>query len=128
MLIRKISDTSNLAKKAGLNAETTEIVNKIPSITGLVTNSALAAVENKISDISSLVKKTMINIYHDHDKYIITSELNKLTTENFNARLAQANLITKTDFDTRLQSLKRITSNKTKHLLVENQLKKTRNI
>ena len=43
----------------------------------------------------------------------------------FNARLAQANLITKTDFDVKLSSLNRkITSNKTKHLLVENELKK----
>ena len=40
-----------------------------------------------------------------------TQEFNKLTTENFNARLAQVNLITKTDFDAKLQSLsKRITS------------------
>ena len=43
----------------------------------------------------------------------------------FNARLAQANLITKTDFDAKLSSLNRkITSNKTKHVLVENELKK----
>ena len=43
----------------------------------------------------------------------------------FNARLAQANLITKRDFDVKLSSLNRkITSNKTKHLLVENELKK----
>ena len=43
----------------------------------------------------------------------------------FNARLAQANLITKTDFDVKLSSLNsKITSNKTKHLLVENELKK----
>ena len=42
----------------------------------------------------------------------------------FNARLAQANLITKTDFDTKLSSLNRkITANKSKHLLVENELK-----
>ena len=40
----------------------------------------------------------------------------------FNARLAQANLITKPDFDVKLSSLNRkITSNKTKHLLVENE-------
>ena len=43
----------------------------------------------------------------------------------FNARLAQANLITNTDFDAKLSSLDRkITLNKTKHLLVENELKK----
>ena len=40
-------------------------------------------------------------------------------------RLAQANLITKTDFDAKLSSLNRkITSNKSKHLLVENELNK----
>ena len=32
-----------------------------------------------------------------HDKYIITQELNKLTSENFSARLAQANLTNKID-------------------------------
>ena len=43
----------------------------------------------------------------------------------FNARLAETNLITKTDFDVKLSSLnKKITSNKTRHLLVENELKK----
>ena len=36
---------------------------------------------------------------HKHDKYITTPEFNKLTAENFPARLAQANLVTKTDFD-----------------------------
>ena len=62
---------------------------------------------------------------HNHDKYITTSEFNKPKTEDFNARLAQGYLITKTDFDSRLQSLsKKITSNKTSHLLVENELKK----
>ena len=44
-----------------------------------------------------------------------------ILTSVFNARLAQANLITKPDFDVKLSSLNRkITSNKTKHLLVEN--------
>ena len=41
------------------------------------------------------------------------------------ARLTQANLLTKTDFDTKLISLnKKINLNKTKHLLIENELKK----
>ena len=75
--------------------------------------------DTKISDIEKKIAD------HNHDKYITTQEFNKLTTEDFNARLAQANLITKKDFDAKLQSLsKRITSNKTKHLLVENELKK----
>ena len=43
----------------------------------------------------------------------------------FNARLAQTNLIPKADLDAKLSSLNRkITSNKSKHLLVENELKK----
>ena len=58
---------------------------------------------------------------------INTSEFNKLTTENFKARLAQTGLVTKTDFDTKLQSLyKKITSNKMRHLLVENKVGKVK--
>ena len=62
---------------------------------------------------------------HNHDKYITTPELNTLAASVFNAKLAQPNLITKTDFDAKLSSRNRkITSNKSKNLLVENQLKK----
>ena len=43
----------------------------------------------------------------------------------FNARLAQANLITKSDFDAKLSSLNRkIIKKKSKHLLIENELNK----
>ena len=42
-----------------------------------------------------------------------------------NARLAQRNVITKTDFDAKLSGIKKkIIANKTKHLLVENEFKK----
>ena len=57
---------------------------------------------------------------HNHDKYIDTSDFNKLAADVFNMRLAQANLITKTDFDAKLSSLNRkITANKSNNLLVE---------
>ena len=113
----------------------TELENKIPDISNLATKTALTTVENKIPDISNLVKKTDYNTKiteiekkltdHNHDKYITTPEFNTLAADVFNARLAQANLITKTDFDAKLSSLNRkITQNKTKHLLVENELKK----
>ena len=60
---------------------------------------------------------------HVHDKYITTPEFNTLAARVFNARLPQANLITKT-----LQGLnKRIISDKTKYLLIENELKKLQN-
>ena len=50
---------------------------------------------------------------------------NTLATNFFNARLAQANLTTKTDFDAKLSNLNRkITQNKSKNLLVENELNK----
>ena len=55
--------------------------------------------DTKISDIAKKITN------HDHNKYVTSSEFNKLTTEDFNARLAQASLITKTGFDTKLQSL-----------------------
>ena len=64
-------------------------------------------------------------IDHNHDKYIPTPVFNTLASDIFNTRLAQVNLITKTDFDAKLSSLNRkITANKTKHLLDENELKK----
>ena len=72
----------------------------------------ISEIENKVSD-------------HDDDKYITTSEFNNLTTNNFTERLAQANLVAKTDSYNKLTSLDRkINSNKTRHLLVENELKK----
>ena len=56
---------------------------------------------------------------------ILPPQFNTLGASVFNARLAQANLITKTYFDAKLSSLNRkITSNKSKHLLVENELRK----
>ena len=77
----------------------------------------MTAVKNEIPDASSLVKKTdydakILDIEkkitdHDHDKYITTSEFNKLTTETFKARLAQANLVAKTDFYDKLKNLNR---------------------
>ena len=50
---------------------------------------------------------------------------NTLAEDVFNARLAQANLTAKMDFDAKLSSLSRkVTTNKTKYLLVEDELKK----
>ena len=55
---------------------------------------------------------------------ILPHQNNKLTTENFAARLKQTHLVTKTDFDNKLSNLNRkITSNKTNQLVTENELK-----
>ena len=123
-----------MVKKTNVNAKVTEVEGKIPNITGLATSSALTAVENKIPDVSSLVRKTddtkISDIEkkitdHDHDKYITTPEFNTVASNVFNTRLAQANVITKTEFDAKLSGInKEITTNKTRRLLVENELKK----
>ena len=48
-----------------------------------------------------------------------------LTPENFKTRLKEADLVTKIDFDIQLKKVSVIvTSNKSKHLLVETELKK----
>ena len=59
-LEKKNPDTSGLIEKTDYNAEISEIESKIPSITGLATNTALTAVEHKIPDAGSLVKKNQI--------------------------------------------------------------------
>ena len=133
-LENEIHDANSLVKKTDLNAKITEIECKIPSLIGLATKFALTAAKNKIPDVSSLVKKTNYNTKisvveekvsdHNPDKYITSLEFNILAERVFNGRLEQAYLVTKTDFDAKLQSLnKKIHSNKTKHLLVETELK-----
>ena len=91
----------------------------------------ISDVDKKIPDTSVLVTATLLNTkisevenkIPNHDKYITTPEFNKLTAENFTARLKQANLVTKTDFDKKLTSFNRkITSNKTKYLEVQKKL------
>ena len=67
----------------------------------------MTVVENKKSSISNSVSKTEYNtkiteiekkiIDHNHNKCITTPEFNKLTAENFTARLKQANLASKND-------------------------------
>ena len=123
-------------KKTDFNSKISEVKGKIPSITGLATNSELTVAENKIPDVSSLVKKTDYNtkisdikkksIDHNHDKYITTPEFNTMAADVFNARLAaQTDLIKKTELDFKLKSISdRVTKNKSKYLLVEIELKK----
>ena len=113
-----------MVKKADFNTKITEIEGKVPNASSLTKNSALKVVESKIPDVSSLVKRTDCNTKiseienkvnnHNHDKYI------------FKARLAaETDLIRKPDFDSRLKKISdRVTKNKTKHFLVENELKK----
>ena len=77
-------------------------------MTTTVSNTKISEVENKIAN---------------NDKYITTLEFNKLTVEHFTARLKQANLANKTNFDNKVTSFNRkFTSNKTKYLEVQKKL------
>ena len=64
------------------------------------------------------IEKKLTN--HNHDKYIDALEFNKLAAV-FNARIARANLIRKTEFVSKLSNLNiKIILNKSKHLLKMN--------
>ena len=88
-------------------------------------------VESKTSNTSNLVITTVLNTkinevenkIPDYTKHITTLEFNKPRAERFAARLKQADLANKTDFDNKLTSFnRRIASNKTKHLEVQKKL------
>ena len=53
----KIRDITNLATNTSLNAKIDEIKGKIPGITNLASTTALTTAENKIGNVSNLVKK-----------------------------------------------------------------------
>ena len=122
----EIPSFTKLAITAALDAKIKQVKGKIPSITNLATATALTAVENKIPNVSNLVKKTdyntnisdiknKITVHHDHDKYVTTQEFSKLTAQSFTSRLAEtslarkndiANFIKKTGFDNKFKNFK----------------------
>ena len=74
-------------------------------------------------------------LHHNHDLYITTQEFNELKSEKFDVRLKQTNLKSKndtddfegkkTDFDDEIKNLnKKVTLNKAKHVLFQNELNK----
>ena len=132
---QKIQIISTRAKKkTDCSAKINKIKGKIPSISGLATNSALTAVENKIPVVNSLVNKTDYNTKiketekkvadHNHDKHVTIADFNKLTAEIFDVKLGWENLARK-NFDDKLKSQnQKINLSKTKHLLVKTKFKK----
>ena len=101
---KKIPDVSDLVKKT--DSKITEVESKTPNISGLAPSFTLTAVENKIPDISGLATKSTLTT--------VETKLPDVTS-----------LVTKTDFHTKLKAVSdRITKNKSKRLLVENELKK----
>ena len=140
-LVAKVNniDTSGFVLKTKYDIYKSELENKIPDTRGVVKktdyDAKITEIKGKIPDVSNLVKKTNYNTEvkkienklnnHNHDKYITTPEFNTLAADVFNARLSRANLVAKANFDAKLSSFNRkITSNKTRHILVEIELKK----
>ena len=87
----------------------------------------ILVIKSKKVTITQQLKKLKKVTDLDHsNKYITTEEFNKLMSQNFAARLAQANLASKngiaalvktTEFDDKLKDLnKKVTSNKTKRI------------
>ena len=126
---KKNPDTSALVKKADNDAEITELEGKILSISDLAANAALTAVENRIPNVSNLVKKQIMaqKLLMLKRKLLIMIIINILLLLSllavgiFNARLKQTDLVIKTDFDDKLRNFNQnINSNKTKLFIVEN--------
>ena len=100
-------------------------------MTSSVLNTKIIEVENKIPNNSGLVSKTGLNAKGSevenkipgNSEYISTHEFKTLTAKHFVAKLKQADLVNRTDFDYWPTDFnKPITSNKTKHLEVQNKL------
>ena len=88
------------------NSKIIEVESKIPSTSGLATKSALAAVENKIPDVSGLATTSALTA--------VENKISNVTS-----------LVTKTDFEAKLKAVSdRVTKNKSKDLLLDNELKK----
>ena len=110
---KKIPDISGLATKSSVirlifeqENYTDRVKKKIPDISDLASKTELTAVENKIPDVSGLAAASSL-----------TAVENKIPDI--------ASLITKTDFDTKLKSISdRVTNNKSKDILLNNELKK----
>ena len=110
---KKIPDISGLATKSSVTRLITEqedytdkVKKKIPDIRGLASKTELTAVENKIPDISGLATTSALTA--------VENKIPDITS-----------LITKTDFDTKLKSVSgRVTNNKSKDILLDNELKK----
>ena len=114
---KEITDISGLATKLSVTRLITEqedytdkVKKKIPNISGLASKTELRAAENKIPDVSGLATASAL-----------TAAENKIPDIT--------SLITKTDLDAKLKNISdRVTNNKSKDLLLDNELKKLKTL
>ena len=114
---KKIRDISGSATKSSVTRLITEQVDytdkvkkKTPDISGLASKTELTDVENKIPDVSGLATAPALTA--------VENKIPDITS-----------LITKTDFDTKLKNISdRVTNNKSKNLLLDNELKRLKTL
>ena len=114
---KKIPDVSSLETKRNvttlvknLDNRIDEVKKKIPDISGLASKTELTDVENKIPDISGLATPSALTA--------VENKIPDITS-----------FITKTDFDTKLKNISdRVTNNKSKDILLDNELKKLKTL
>ena len=121
-LVAKVSniDTNAFVLKTKYNVDKTELEKKIPNLTDFIKKTKLTELENKIPDISSLAIKAALTAVENR----IPSVSDLFKKADYNTKITDIeNLVTKADFGAKLSSSNRkITQNKTKHLLVEREL------
>ena len=89
---------------------TDKVKKKIQDISGLGSKTELTAVENKIPDVSGLATAPALTAFENKIPGITS-------------------LIRKTDFDAKLKNISdRVTNNKSKDLLLDNELKKLKHL
>ena len=81
----KIPDITNLAANTP-NTKINKIANKIPSITNVTATAALTNVENKMPNVSDLVKKKIM-ISEMEKKCLTTSDYNKFMSKTLDAKI-----------------------------------------
>ena len=96
MLIKNTKDTSVLVTATVLNTKIRETENKILTTGTLVITTFI---NTKISEVKNKVP--------DDAKYITTQQFSRLNAEKFAAKLKQANLVSKTNFNSKIINLNR---------------------
>ena len=114
---KKIPGISRLATKSSVTRlitvqedYTDKVKKKNPDINGLASKTEVTAVENKIPDVSGLATASALTA--------VENKIPDITS-----------LITKTDFDAKLKNISdRVTNNKSKDLLLDNELRKLKTL
>ena len=115
--LKFVSRTKFTIDTNALDDKIDKVEKKIPDISGLVTKSSVTRLITEQEDYTDKVKKKIPDISGLASKTELTAVENKIPDIT--------SLITKTDFDTKLKNISdRVTNNKSKDILLDNELKK----